>query len=174
MRFLGDLFGVSEGHVSNIFITWVLFLAKELLILQPFSTLEEMVGLHRPKTYRKHPFLRAIIDCTEFYIQKPSLPSSQRITHSAYKSANTFKLLVSLSPVQHFNFISSLYCGSTSDKEMVVQSGFLDALQPGDEIMADKGFNIQDLLALKEVRLITLQLWLKVQYQLVHPHLQEE
>ena len=37
---------------------------------------------------------------------------------------------------------------------MVQASGFLDLLQPGDCVMADKGFNIQDLLALHDVRLI--------------------
>ena len=33
-------------------------------------------------------------------------------------------------------------------------SGFLDKLQPGDAVMADKGFNIQDYLALHDTLLI--------------------
>ena len=98
--------------------------------------------------------LRGVIDCTEFYIEKPSLLSSQRRTYSQYKSYNTFKLLVSLSPLCHFNFVSRLFSGCTSDKELVRQSGFLDALEPEDVIMADKGFNIQDLLAIRNARLI--------------------
>lgn len=39
-------------------------------------------------------------------------------------------------------------------KEIIRQSGFLDKLQPGDVIMADKGCNIQDLLALRETKLL--------------------
>ena len=59
-----------------------------------------------------------------------------------------------MSPIVHFNFVSKLYSGSISDKEIVNVSGFLDKLQPGDAVMADKGFNIQDYLALHETVLI--------------------
>lgn len=151
---LGDLFGVAPGTVSRIVITWVLFLEKELSFLLPFSTLDEMADVKRPKAFIEFPKLRGVIDCTEFYIEKPNRVSSQRSTHSSYKSCNTFKLLVSISPIPHFNFISNLYSGSISDKEIVKQSSFLEKLNPGDEIMADKGFNIQDLLALRHSKLL--------------------
>jgi len=59
-----------------------------------------------------------------------------------------------MSPILHFNFVSKLYSGSISDKEIVNVSGFLAKLQPGDAVMADKGFNIQDYLALHETVLI--------------------
>ena len=59
-----------------------------------------------------------------------------------------------MSPILHFNFVSKLYSGSISDKEIVNVSGFLQKLQPGDAVMADKGFNIQDYLALHETVLI--------------------
>ena len=53
-----------------------------------------------------------------------------------------------LDPIFHFNCVSKLYSGSISDKEIVNVSGFLEKLNPGDAVMAEKGFNIQDLLAL--------------------------
>ena len=114
-----------------------------------------MEGLPRPKVYTdaKYTSLRGVIDCTELYIEKPSLLSSQRRTYSQYKCYNTFTLLVSLSPICHFNFVSKLFTGCISDKELVRQSGFLDALEEGDIIMADKGFNIQDLLAIHGAQL---------------------
>ncbi len=151
---LCDLFGISSGIGSNLFITWVLFLAKELAIFLPFSTIKDMEGITQPEAFQNNPALRAIIDCTEFYIHKPSLPSSQRRTHSSYKVNNTFKLFISISPVLHINFISRLYSGCISDKEITRKCGFIEALDPGDQVMADKGFNIQDLLALQHVRLI--------------------
>ena len=143
-------FGISTGSGSKIFITWVLFLEKQLEFLLKFSSLSEMEGLPRPKVYKdaKYMNLRGVVDCTEVYIEKPSLPSSQ------YKSYNTFKLLVSLSPICHFNFVSNLFTGCISDKELVRQSGFLDALEEGDVIITDKGFNIQDLLAIHGTQLI--------------------
>ena len=59
-----------------------------------------------------------------------------------------------MSPILHVNFLSKLYSGSISDKEIVKASGFLEKLQSGDAVMADMGFNIQDYLALHETVLI--------------------
>ena len=43
-------------------------------------------------------------------------------------------------------FISDLYTGSISDKDITKQSGILELLEEEDECMADKGFNIKDIL----------------------------
>jgi hypothetical protein len=151
---LADLFGISTGTASRIFISWVLFLKEELMFLLPFSSVEEMSGLQIFKPFEGISNIRGIIDCTEFYIEKPFRVASQRSTYSSYKSRNTFKALISISPLLHINFISKLYTGSISDKEIIRQSGFLQLLNPGDVIMADKGFNIQDLLAIRHTRLL--------------------
>ena len=42
---------------------------------------------------------------------------------------------------------------SISDRKLVEVSGLLQKLEPGDEIMADKGFTIQDLLIPYGIRL---------------------
>ena len=150
---LCDLFGICAGIGSNLFITWVLFLSKELKpLFLPFS--KEMEGIPRPPTYASNTCLCAVIDCTEFYIHKPSLPPSQHRTHSSYKARNTFKLFISFSPVLHINFVSKLYSGCISDKEITSKCGFIEALEPGDHVMTDKGFNMQDLLAQYHVRLL--------------------
>ena len=46
-------------------------------------------------------------------------------------------------------FISELYAGSISDREIVERSGILDLpFNEADDVMADKGFTIEDLLPL--------------------------
>ena len=41
-----------------------------------------------------------------------------------------------------------------SDKEFVKRSGITDFFDPGDTVLADRGFNIQELLLYKHVRLV--------------------
>ena len=66
---------------------------------------------------------------------------------SSYKNHTTLKGLVGISPGGAVTFISQLYTGSISDREIVRRSGFLDLpFDDKDSIMADKGFTIQDLL----------------------------
>ena len=50
-------------------------------------------------------------------------------------------------------FVSKLYPGSISDKELMRQSGILDLLERDDSIMADRGFDILKDLAPRGVRL---------------------
>ena len=152
VRYLRYYYRDWKQNIYNLdFISW-----KGVGISFTFLNKEELREISKPNCFEKNCFknLRAIIDCTEFYVEKPGKPSSQRSTYSQYKSSNTFKLLISMSPILHFNFVSKLYSGSISDKEIVNVSGFLEKMNPGDAVMADKGFNIQDLLALHDTVLI--------------------
>ena len=47
--------------------------------------------------------------------------------------------------------MATLFGGSISDKEITLRSGLVEKLQYGDCIMADWGFNIQEMLASKGV-----------------------
>ncbi len=139
------LFQVSPGHVSAIFITWVNFLAKCLLPLLKWPSKEVNSG-NLPNSFKDYPKTRVVIDCTEFFIEKPFRPNAQRSTWSNYKHANTFKLLVGIMPTGTITFLSKLYSGSISDVSIVEKSGLLDKLEKFDDVMADRGFNIRHLL----------------------------
>ena len=68
------------------------------------------------------------------------------MTFSNYKNNNTFKGLIGISPSGAITFVSSLFSGSISDKELTRQSGLLALL---DSIMADRGLDIEaDLIPL--------------------------
>ena len=80
------------------------------------------------------------------------MPSSLQLNgelFSSYKHHTTLKGLLGISPGGAITFISQLYTGSISDKEIVRRSGLLDLpFKDKDSIMADKGFAISDLLPL--------------------------
>ena len=100
-----------------------------------------------PECFRKkYPTTRVIIDATEVKVVQPSDPAEQQMTFSSYKNTNTFKSLIGIAPSGAICFVSSLYSGSISDKELTRQSGLQPLLEKGDSVMADKGFDISDLL----------------------------
>lgn len=107
-----------------------------------------------PEAFKtEYPNTRIIIDATEFRVERPSSLLSQATTFSAYKNTNTVKVLVGITPRGAISFLSQAYEGSVSDRRLVELSGLLEKLEAGDEIMADKGFLIQDLLTPIGVRL---------------------
>jgi hypothetical protein len=79
-----------------------------------------------------YPTTRVILDATEIFIEQPNLPEFQQMTFSNYKNHNTFKGLVGISPDGVITFVSSLFPGCISDKELTRRSGILDLLEPGD------------------------------------------
>ena len=56
------------------------------------------------------------------------------------------KCLVAVSPYGAFTFVSDLWSRNVSDKFVTENSRILDLIEEGDNIMADRGFRIQDLL----------------------------
>ncbi|CAC5392808.1 unnamed protein product [Mytilus coruscus] len=94
-----------------------------------------------------------IIDCAETFIQRPTNLRSRGETYSNYKSHKTAKHLVEISPHAQIMFISKAFGGRASDKFIVEKSGFINYLLPGVEIMADRGFTIDDLFFPLRVKL---------------------
>ena len=108
-----------------------------------------------PEVFRqKYPLTRVVLDCTELFIEKPSCFRAQSETYFSYKSHSTAKGLVAKARNGALTFVSDLYGGHCSDKVIVEHCGILHLLDKGDAVMADRGFEIQDLLAPKKVYLI--------------------
>ena len=142
---LADRFHISPGYVSKIFTTWINFLYHELPQLFPFPS-QSMVRKYMPEQFKQYPTTRVIIDGTEIFIQVPSSMVSQSQTWSQYKHHNTWKALVGISPNGCITFVSKLWSGRVSDKHQTKECGILDLLEAGDNIMADRGYDIADIL----------------------------
>ena len=150
---IADRFGLSCSTVSRIFTTWINFLDLKLKEI-PLWPPRDAITSNMPKCFQDlYPTTRVIIDATEIYVEKPSLPDLLQMTFSSYKNNNTFKALIGISPSGAIIFISSLFSGSISDKELTRKSGILQLLERGDSIMADRGFDIEKDLIPLEVRL---------------------
>ena len=52
--------------------------------------------------------------------------------------------MIGISPSGYPSFVSPLYAGKTSDRKITKDCGILDLLEPNDQIMADRGFDMQD------------------------------
>ena len=146
---LANLFGVSQATVSRIFISFINYMFLKFAQVNIWPS-REIVEQTMPAAFKeKYPSTRIIIDCTEIRCEMPRSLLLNSELFSSYKNHVTFKALVGIAPSGAVTFISQLYAGSISDREIVTRSGFLDQqFNEGDSVMADKGFTIQDLLPL--------------------------
>ncbi|KAI4903067.1 hypothetical protein NFI96_026326, partial [Prochilodus magdalenae] len=147
-RDLGHRFFIHRTTVSRIIITWANFLYTLLgsvCIWMP----PEVIKAHLPKEFSRYPDTQVVIDCTELRCQTPSSLLLQSEVFSTYKSHCTFKGMLGMAPHGAVTFVSALYQGSISDKEIFRQSGITSLLTPDMAIMVDKGFLVDDLVPCK-------------------------
>ena len=102
---------------------------------------------------KKFPKTRIIIDRMECPVVKPKPVIAQQFTFSSYKNRNTVKVLVGYTPSGLVTFLSPAFGGSTSDRQCVERSSRNTLCDPGDEIMAKKGFNVEDIFVVKNIKL---------------------
>ena len=159
---LAERFCVSESTVNNINLTWVNFVYNVIGSLKIWPHRDKIIK-HSPEEFiKKYPNNIVIVDATELKIQVPNSLQKHSESYSTYKAYTTFKSLIGVDPNGGIMFVSPLFEGSISDKQIVQRSGFLETmkqkiqrgeLKKGDAIMADKGFDIGDDLAKVKLRL---------------------
>lgn len=142
------------ADVSTIFHRYTTYMARALkpvlLIFHP----QNDVAKTMPQQYHHYKRLRCIIDCSEIFMQKPQDLRMQAATWSDYKHHNTLKFLIAITPQGSIAFVSKLWGGRASDRHIVATSGFLSHLNPGDQVLADRGFPIREELMMRGAELV--------------------
>lgn len=137
---LGVLFNIHRTTASRIFINLLSILCektKHFIFWPSKETISETLPYAFKKNY---PNCHCIIDCTEIKVEQPPTAEQRVCMYSRYKSAYTIKCLVSITPNGAISFLSKCYGGRSSDTFITNDSGFLSKLEPGDQVLADKGF----------------------------------
>ena len=141
-------FGVSQSTVSKTWPKWVdaMFIRLKPLIKWPTR---EQLKKTMPSDFKRH-FNKCvcIIDCFEVFCERPSDLKARALTYSNYKHHNTVKVLIGITPQGVISYVSKGWGGRASDKHLTENCGLLKELQPGGQVLADRGFNVQESFGL--------------------------
>ena len=153
-RDLAYRLGVSISTVSRIFSSWLTTMEIRLSPLIYWPEREELwQTMPQCFQYSFGKKTTVIIDCFEVFIEKPTNLLARAQTFSSYKHHNTVKVLIGITPQGSISFVSKAWGGRTSDKFLTENCGLMNKLLPGDLVMADRGFTIHDIVALKRAEL---------------------
>ena len=147
-------FNINKSTVSRRFDDMLNIMYTRLKFLVFWPDQEELWKT-MPLCFHPHYGLKvaAIIDCYEIKIEKPSNLLARAATWSQYKHSNTVKILIAIAPQGMTTFVSNSWGGRVSDKHLTMNSGLLQKLLPGDVVLADRGFDVGEVVAMAQASL---------------------
>lgn len=143
-------FKVSEATVQTTCITWchyLFFMLGTVPVWPSRRAVDELMPTFFRTTF---PKTRVVLHMTEFHVQMvPSTANS-----SLHKASTALKSVVGITPSGSVSFVGSVCSASISDKDIIGDSGVLNLLESGDQVMAAKSLDIKELLDLIDVNLV--------------------
>jgi hypothetical protein len=149
-------FEIERHTVGQIFTTWIQFMFYKFTALRDLMFVARNFHSPLPSVFQNSLLkkTRIVIDWTEIFTESSRNYKQQGNIYSSYKSHATAKVLIGVAPSGACMFVSEVYEGCISDREIVKQSRMVDYLEEGDLVLADKGFTIEDLCAKKNATLL--------------------
>ena len=155
LKDLAFRFGVSLSTVSRDFlVAWMIALDVRLAPLVSWPDREDLCRT-MPQCFQESfgKKVTVIIDCFEVFINRPSGLYAKAQTFFSYKNHNTVKVLIAITPQGTISFVSKAWGGRTSDKFLTENCGISKNILPGDLVLADRGFTIQESLMFHQAQL---------------------
>ncbi|KAE8738603.1 hypothetical protein FOCC_FOCC015917 [Frankliniella occidentalis] len=155
LKDLAFVMGIGKTQASEIFYAVLrhMFITFQHFKERMMLTAEEQQK-NLPKVFKPFKNLRMIIDGAEFRLQVPTDFQQQGNTYSEYKGGNTAHFIIGINLSGGVSFVSPAYKGAISDKQATLDSNLLDMLQPGDVLMADRGFELKAECMLRKIKLL--------------------
>ncbi|XP_075470481.1 uncharacterized protein LOC142502819 [Ascaphus truei] len=139
-------FNISQSRVVRMTITWANYLYLVLGEV-PLWRSRETGSQDVPDCFKaSYPRARVIMHCAEIKVQTATSQDLTSQLYTYYHSQTTFKGLLGIAPHGAVIFISPLYAGCATKRDIAKSSGILELLEPGDLVITDKDFLIQDLV----------------------------
>ena len=130
---LADRFQISITTAADTFLETLNIYFSKLTPLVIWPERPEL-QMSTPKRSKSGCKITAITDCFELVIDRRSNLSERALIWSTYKSHNTLKFFIGVTPQRTICFISKGW------------ENFLKYVQYGDVVMGDRGFNIAETL----------------------------
>lgn len=134
---LSRMFEIAENVISNIFLTWVSLIKKTMewtQYLAKSKTCKIVLTIKFPKML---PENKGHYRWNRMCNTNNKNPAKQQATFSTFKKRNAIQFLVGTTPGGLVSYISEVYGGFTSDRQIVERSNLLHVCDRKDSIMTN-------------------------------------
>lgn len=147
-EYLAHRCDLPHSTIIRIIITWANFLYTVLGSVDIWLD-EETVKRNMPEVFSDYADTHIILESIELRCQTLDSVLLETEAFRGYKQYTTVKGLAALAPHGPVMFVSPMYEGSLSDRDVLKRCGLVSLLQPSMAVMVDKRFDIEDLVPCK-------------------------